>query len=200
MCIETQGLPGWMPELVESFRQQYQWPDATWREVYRSYIVMFTPRENPTFSLATGRNQTEGQEQLTAFAVLAGKYQDVEPRPAFRKRNPEISVWAKDDPLEPMARAAIEALGDLTTGVRIRDSAINAYGVLDYGPDVRVVDEPASAGLGVGDMINEAPEESVGIYQLAKRLGDGNIKDGLSKLLKLAGADLPPVSGADVEG
>ncbi len=26
----------------------------------------------------------------------------------------------------------------------------------------------------------EAPEESVGIYQLAKRLGDGDIKDGLS--------------------
>ena len=49
-------------------------------------------------------------------------------------------------------------------------------------------------------MINEAPKQSVGIYQLAKRLGDGNIKDGLSKLLKLAGDDAPPVTGADDEG
>jgi hypothetical protein len=198
--VEAQGLPEWMPELLDSFRQQYKWPDATWRDVYRSYIVMFTPREERTFSLPGGRDQAEGQEQLTAFAALAGRYQEVEPRPAFRKRNPDISQWTNDDPLEPLARAAIEALGDLATGVRIRDSAINAYGVLEYSSDVRVVDEPASAGLGVGDMINEAPKQSVGIYQLAKRLGDGNIKDGLSKLLKLAGDDAPPVTGADDEG
>jgi hypothetical protein len=119
---------------------------------------------------------------------MVDAYKAIEPRPAFRKRNHEISQWASDDPLEPLARAAIEALGDLATGVRVRDAAINAYGVLPYDADVEVVDEPASAGLGVGDMINVAPDESVEIYQLARQLGDGDIKTGLSQVLKRAGS------------
>lgn len=184
---EAQGLPDWMPEILASFRQQYQWPDAAWRDVYRSYIVMFTPRADRVFKLDPDRVESEADKQLTLFAVMVDGYKQIEPRPAFRKRNPDISQWASDDPLEPLARAAIEALADLETGVRVRDSAINAYGVVPYSADVEVVDEPAVAGLGVGDMINCAPEESVEIYQLAHALGDGDVKTGLSKILRLAG-------------
>jgi hypothetical protein len=186
--VEAQGLPDWMPELLASFCEQYKWPDATWRDVYGSYIAFFSPRGDNSVKLDGGRDQTEDQKQLTSFAVMVDAYKAIEPRPAFRKRNHEISQWASDDPLEPLARAAIEALGDLATGVRVRDAAINAYGVLPYDADVEVVDEPASAGLGVGDMINVAPDESVEIYQLARQLGDGDIKTGLSQVLKRAGS------------
>jgi hypothetical protein len=192
--LEAQGLPDWMPELLASFREQFSWLDATWRDVYRSYIAMFTPREDSSVKLDGGRDQTEDQKQLTSFAVMVDAYKAIEPRPAFRKRNQDISQWVSDDPLEPLARAAIEALGDLATGVRVRDAAINAYGVLPYDAYVDVVDEPAVAGLGVADMINVAPEESVEIYQLARRLGDGDMKIGLSKLLKLAQADESQIS------
>lgn len=187
--VEAQGLPEWMPELLASFSEQYKWPDASWRDVYRSYIATFTPRENCLIKLDDGRDQTEDQDQLTSFAVLVDSYRQIEPRPAFRKRNPDISQWASDDPLTPLARAAIEALGDLATGVRVRDAAINAYGVLPYDADVEVVDEPAVAGLGVADMVNVAPEESVEIYQLARRLGDGDVKEGLARPIEIANAE-----------
>lgn len=183
--VEAQGLPAWMPEFLESFQSQ-QWPGATWRDAYRAYICMFAPREGRTVDPEGGRGQTESQAKLSAFAAMVEGYRAIEPRPSFRKRSLALSQWPSGDPLKPLAEAAIEALRDLATGVRVRDSAINAYGVLLDDTDESIVEEPESAGLGVGDMINRAPQESVEIYQLASRLGEGDLQVGLARLLEIA--------------
>lgn len=186
--VEAQGLPDWMPEFLVAYRQQ-QWPDATWRDAYRGYIAMFAPRKDRASKLDGGHNQTEEREALIAFAAMVEGYGQIEARPPFRRRDPDITQWTSDDPLLPLAVAAIEALSDLSTGVRVRDSAINAYGVLSYSEDVRVVDETDVAGLGVADMINQAPEECVAIYQLAGRIGNGNLKSGLAGLIEIANSE-----------
>jgi hypothetical protein len=187
---EAQGLPDWMPEFLEAYRQRH-WPGATWRDSYRGYIAMFIPREGE-FQLSIApksKDEEEHRRIMTEFAAKVAEYEKIEPRPPFRKRSPDVTQWPSDDPLLPLAGAAIEALSDLSTGVRVRDAAINAYGVLPDSADVRVVAEPDVAGLGVADMINQAPQESVAIYQLARRLGNADVKEGLGRLIEIANAE-----------
>jgi len=185
--VEAQGLPDWMPEFLEAYRQQ-QWPGATWRDFYRGYIEFFTPRESEFQLSITPKSKEEDEHRriMTEFAAKVAEYKKIEPRPPFRKRSSDVTQWPSDDPLLPLAAAAIEALSDLSTGVRVRDSAINAYGVLLDSQMDRVVEEPEVAGLGVADMINQAPQESVAIYQLARRLGNSNLKEGLARLIEIA--------------
>jgi hypothetical protein len=81
--------------------------------------------------------------------------------------------------------AAIEALADLSTAVRVRDQAINAFGIVEDGYEP-CVEEPASAGYACGEMLNEAPEQCCEVYRVAKALGNGNMQHGLTAILKLS--------------
>ena len=71
----------------------------------------------------------------------------------------------------------------------MRDAAINAYGVLSDDTEEEILAEPASAGLGAAAMINEAPEESIALYLLVRRLGETDMKAGIARLLELGNAD-----------
>lgn len=178
---EKQGLPDWMPDVVHQFAEEFKVPDATWRDVYRSYLVMLEP--SPHHQLTDKR-----EKAFVEFAAQVSKYKEIEPCPQFRKRNADLSLWADDDPLKPLALAAIEALADLKTGVRVRDMAINAFGRMEDG-EGQVVNEPESAGNTVGPMFNSAPEQSIELQILARKLGNGDYGAGLSAILKLAGND-----------
>jgi hypothetical protein len=189
---EAQGLPEWMDEFLASF-QKHQWPAATWRDAYCGYIAMFTPRAGNSagHSRKTDKDEDEHQKLMTAFAAKVAEYELIEPRPAFRKRSTVVSEWSSADPKKPLALAAIDALRDLQTGVRIRDAAINAYGRLEDG-ETNVVCEADSAGSGVGDMINQAPEESAELFQFISRLGDRNVQTGISRLLRSENCEVEP--------
>ncbi|HZC21791.1 MAG TPA: hypothetical protein VE866_00505, partial [Candidatus Binatia bacterium] len=161
-----------------------------WRDAYRGYIAMFTPRAEAPSSRNTDKEENEHRRIMTEFAAKVAEYERIEPRPGFRNRSPAISMWPEDDPMKPLALAAIEALRDLQTGVRVRDSAVNAYGVIDDYDGVLA--EPDSAGSGVGEMINLAPKESVELYRLVSRLGERDVKKGISRLLKTEDAEVAP--------
>lgn len=181
--IEAQGLPEWLPSLVASYAEQMQ-PGANWRDCYRGYIVMFTPREGDFHSPFKSEAEAEHHRLLTGFASRAAGYEKIEPRTEFRKRSMTVAEWPEDDPMKPLAEAAIEALRDLKTGVRVRDAAINAFGVMDDGFDA--VEEPECAGLGTANLINEAPNESVELYQIISRLGEHDLRVGIKRLIELA--------------
>ncbi len=191
---EQQGLPEWMPDTVRQYKEQFDPGATSWRDCYRGCLIMFEPAVHRKSS----ENEDEEDEKaFVEFAARVSQYRNIEPCPQYRERNPELSQWADDDPLKPLAEAAIEALGDLKTGVRVRDMAINAFGKMadDEG---RVVDEPDGAGMTVGPMFNRAPQQSVELQALAHKLGHGNFKTGLKAILKLAGY-VPESPGEDEE-
>lgn len=172
---EQQGLPEWIPKLTAEFAEKMM-PNATWRDLYLGYIVMMEPQPDRTPS---------SDPALLEFAARVAKYKEIEPYPAWRKRSPELAQWADDDPLKPLAYAAIEALADLNTGVRVRDMAINAFGEMDDDGEGMVVNEPEGAGMTLGYMFNQAPEESVELQIAARKLGSGDFKAGLKCILDL---------------
>ncbi len=181
--VEAQGLPEWLPDLVKSYAEQMQ-PGATWRDCYRGYIVMFTPREGALHTDSKSEAEAEHRRLVTEFAVKAAGYAEIEPRAKFRTRGMTVAEWPEDDPMKPLAEAAIEALRDLKTGVRVRDAAINAFGVVEDSFDA--VEEPACAGLGTANLINEAPKESVELYRIVSQLGENDLCVGLNRLIDLA--------------
>ncbi len=163
--VEAQGLPSWMPDFLKSY-QEHQWPGATWRDSYRGYIAMFTPRESEFQLSITSKSKAEEEHRrlMTEFAAKVAEYEKIESRPGFRKRSPNIDQWTEDDPLKPFALAAIIALEDLKTGVRVRDSAINAFGVMPEMAPEEVVIEPGSAGYAIGGLFNQAPQKCAELY------------------------------------
>lgn len=178
--VEAQGLPAWMPDLVEQYRKEMRHPEATWRDAYLGYIIFFERKRQPSGD----PERDERDSLLEEFAARVQSYAEVEQRPKFRKRSRDIGSWSDDDPMKPLAFAAIEALKDLSTGVRVRDSAINAFGRSedDYG---RVVAEPEVAGYGLGNLLNPAPKEAGELYRTVLKLGSGDVKEGIKKLLQL---------------
>lgn len=176
--VEKQGLPDWMPEYVRQYAE-IEFPGATWRDFYRGYLVLF---ESPRYR----EPEDESKKAFSEFALRAKEFKKIEPSPDFRERSFDLSQWADDDPLKPLAIAAIEALTDLKTGVRVRDTAINAFGRMKDG-EGPVVNEPESAGKTVGLMFNQSPRECIAIQSEGRRLGNGDYKAGLSKILELTG-------------
>jgi hypothetical protein len=184
--VEKQGLPDWLPQITDRYARE-MCPGATWREFYLGCIILYEPRETKwNSSITSGQKEEEDElkKALTEFAARCSEYRNIEPCPAFRKRDPELEQWAEDDPLKPLAYAAIEAIADLNTGVRVRDTAINAFGMMADG-EGRVVNEPSGAGNTVGLMFNNAPHESVQMQRAAYRVGGGDYKAGLKHILEL---------------
>jgi hypothetical protein len=185
---EKQGLPDWIPEVLESYQAASKhFSEATWRDIYLMHIVFHEPRKDDKPSPSI-RERSAGQMKIdamfTEFASKVAGYKEIEASPGFRKRPATLEDWAENDPLKPLAKAAIVALSDLSTPVRVRDSAINAFGVSEY--EEGTVDEPASAGRAFGSMLNAAPVQTGELGRFAFDLGKGNFGDGLKKVLRLA--------------
>lgn len=167
-----------MPEILRSYQERYDSSAISWRDFYRGFLVTYEPSSH----LKPTENET--RKAFIEFAAKVSKYEKLEMKPGLRSRDIEITQWDDDDPLKPLAMAAIVTLADLQTGVRVRDMAINAYGRMEDGEGM-IVDEPVSAGMSVGLMFNQYPKESVRLQQTAIRFGQGDVKTGVEAILKV---------------
>ncbi|ENZ77926.1 MULTISPECIES: hypothetical protein [Ralstonia] len=180
---EKQGLPDWMPEWLgiynSEFRQAFpQIPIATsWREVLDFPFAMGEEGSRPY--VLTSRVAEFRQ-------TLHESYKQVEAWPAYYLRPANLHDWNDDDPLKPLAQAAIEALRDLSSPVGVRDQSINAFGQVESG---RIkVKAAASAGYPSGALGNTAAKEFAELHELVLKLGKGSVKRGISKVLSAVGA------------
>lgn len=175
--LEAQGLPDWMPDWIEKCTEAVQrdygicvktWRDAIhWAHMYLDY----------------------DKEAATNFKQVADFLKSMESfpesMPGIRRRGPAVEEWTSDDPLKPLALAAIETIKDLERPVRVRDCQINAYGSIDG--EARELKEPPVAGYPAGWLYNDYFEEMASIGNAASKLGKGNLKRGLKKVLALVG-------------
>lgn len=112
---------------------------------------------------------------------LEDQYKAIEAYPAMRYRSPNHEDWSDDDPLKRYVVAAKAALEDLKRPVRVRDYAINAFGKVALS--ARTLKEPAVAGYPSGHLGNLAPKELADLHGLIMRLGKGNAKRGIAKVM-----------------
>ena len=182
---ESQGLPDWMPTWIqfvnETLRPKWRHlgPDITkWGDAI-SYALPLGKPEDPYYQLSKSAWEFR--------AKLLDGYAQIEARPKYVARNKDWNLWPKEDPLLPFVEAARIALLDLRRPVRVRDSAINAFGETE--PTRNTLKEPPVAGKPSGDLANRAPEEFVKLHQLVLKLGKGNAKKGIAKVLALAADD-----------
>ena len=139
--------------------------------------------EDPKMDLSASRRQML-QQVADYIRALQEDFRAIQPHPATRDRAAEWATWPEDDPLKPFYAAAAEALADLATPVRVRDSAINAHGIVtDERLAARARKEPEVAGWPFGGFINASPEDALNLLLHAKKIGGGNLAKGVRKLL-----------------
>ncbi|MGH8159262.1 MAG: hypothetical protein ACREPQ_14170 [Rhodanobacter sp.] len=196
--IEAQGeLPDWMDEWLDGCRARYGarfeamgaiGDRSDWRLTLQQMLfAKFDVEHSKGDELDA---ITTLQRKVGAFiGPLYEAFELVEPNPAHRDRDADWNNWLDSDPLKAYYAAADTTLRDLARPVRVRDSAINAVGVVsDKSPQARrAVDEPSVAGYAVGALGNEAPAEVAALQQVVWDLGKGNAKRGIAELLKRAG-------------
>ena len=180
---EKQGLPNWMSEWVNIFNTEFRatFPDVPYAENWRQSV---------NFYFAYGENGSRPYE-LTHRVVqfrkkLHDDYAQVEPWPIYYMRPADVKDWNDDDPLKPFAQAAMVALEDLRTPVGVRDESIDAFGLVDSGrADISAA---PSAGYPSGALGNTAAKEFAELHALILKLGKGNAKRGIKKVMAAMGA------------
>jgi hypothetical protein len=175
---EQQGLPDWMPEWMDFFNTVYREarPNITQADNWRQVINFPYPlgqKGNPLYE------QTSRVSQY--FNYLHEEYRKVEEWPDYYERPTNLADWNDDDPLKPFVPAAIEALKDLRSLVGVRDQSINAFGEVESGRPV--VKAASSAGYPSGALGNVAAKEFAELHGLVLKLGKGNAKRGIKKII-----------------
>ncbi len=178
----TFGTPAWSDACLQAVRRDWGAGIETWQEAF-PYLEFY---ERASGSAAVGR-EDEGIPVEWIVWASEGRtaYQAIEARPGPMYRPGDIANWPEADPLKRYALAVGPALVDLKTAVRVRDSAINAFGRAD---DARtILKEPPVAGYPCGAIGNAAPEEFAQLHQLIMTMGKGDSKRGINKILKALG-------------
>lgn len=175
---EQQGLPDWMPEWIAFYNNECRqlWPAAPAAESWRQIMA---------FPFAYGEEGTPLHDMTSRVSKYAEQlradYEKVEAWPAYYERPADWRAMNDDDPLKPLAEAALVALQDLRTPVGVRDQSINAFGKADDG--VADVPPASSAGYPCGALGNAAPQEFAELHSLVLSLGKGNVKRGIKKIM-----------------
>ncbi|MFK4706014.1 hypothetical protein ABIC83_002853 [Roseateles asaccharophilus] len=175
----TAGIPSWAEEWLQVVRRDWAGIE-NWRQAF-PYFDMYERRA----ARSAQRNEPEEDcipgEWIDWAQKQAKAYLEIEPMPGVRYRSANVDEWPEDDPMKRYAKAVAVALADLKTPVRVRDSAINAFGKVE---DARVVlKEPPVAGLPSGAIGNLAPQEFAKLHGAIYAMGNGDLKRGLKKLL-----------------
>lgn len=175
---EQQGLPAWMPEWLNIFNTEVReaFPGtpvaANWREAVGIFFVVGQE----------GSRVHELSQQIVAFRkALHQDYSAIEPWPDYYLRPANIEEWPDEDPLKAYALAALAALKDLRRPVGVRDQAINVFGTVESGR--AAVRAATSAGYPSGAIGNAAPKEFAELHGLILKLGKGNAKRGIKKVM-----------------
>lgn len=176
---ELQGLPEWMPQWMEFCRAELReaFPHAqacqTWQETVGWMQLPFGEEGSEV--------QTLCKNARLFHNSLYAEYEQVEPQPEYVERCPNWREWDDADPLRKYAEAAYVALTELKHPVRVRDSAIDAFGeVAEHRSPLK---EPLVAGYPSGALANAAPTEFAQLQRLVLKLGNGNSRRGISKIL-----------------
>lgn len=182
---ERRGLPDWMDEWVRIYNSEVR-ESLGLRQDAQSW------REAVFFQYPIGKAGTPLHEQTSRVAqfrrTLHEDYSSVELWPGYYERPASVSDWEEDDPLRPLAVAALAALEDLRRPVGVRDQDINAFGRVE-GPLARFSAAPAAcAGYPSGALGTVAPREFADLHSVILSLGKGNTKRGIAKALKALGA------------
>lgn len=183
--VERQGsLPVWMQEWLEFWRTKPGVAERTtgdlsewWLSITDMNFVQFSLK-NGTASDTIPAEQMIMLENVAAFVNrIQSDFEAIEPHPAHRKRAADWRSWTDDDPLKPYYAAAAVALEDLSTPVCVRDSQINAHGLVDDNSPLakKILDQPAVAGIAFGHYVNREPEAAARLLIKAAKLGKGSL-------------------------
>jgi hypothetical protein len=176
---EQQGLPEWMPEWMTIFNTEivpalpHLSAAQTWRSAVNS--IHYELGEEGTREYDLTHRVVEFKE------AIEHDYEKIEPHPAYCERPDNHQEWPDDDPLKPLAEAALVALADLRTPVGVRDQAIDAFGLVE--PKRLPLPPAASAGYPSGALGNTAAKEFGALHGLVLKLGKGNAKLGITRVL-----------------
>lgn len=175
---EAQGLPDWMPDWIEkcnvATQRDYGIGVKTWRDSIH-FAHMYLDYGD--------KAAVVGFKDVVDFLKFMDTFPG--PKPDICRRKADVQTWDENDPLKPLAVAAITTMKDLARPVRVRDCQINAYGSIDG--EARELKEPPVAGYPAGWLYNDYFEEMASIGNAASKLGKGNLKRGLKKVLALVG-------------
>lgn len=175
---EQQGLPDWMPEWLHEANTEHRgfFPDGAETINWRQAIELHVPAGKP------GTPVYEKTKRACEFRLdMFRKYAEIEAMPAYYMRSLNPQEWKADDPLHALVAAAKATLNDLSTSVSVRDQAINAYGPVESG---RADISPAKcAGYPSGALGNTAPVEFAELHTRILKLGKGNAKQGIKKVI-----------------
>ncbi|HDR9103289.1 TPA: hypothetical protein QDB04_000007 [Burkholderia vietnamiensis] len=171
-------MPDWLTFCNTVIREQFPAvPEHTnWRDT-TGWMMTFGAPGDPHYTLS--KNASEFRTALYA------DYETVEPEPGYVERSANWREWDADDPLKACAEAAFVALQDLRRSVRVRDAAIDAFG--EVAESRRTVKEPPVAGFPSGQLGNLATREFAELHGLVMKMGKGNARRGIAKMMKLAG-------------
>lgn len=177
---EKRGLPDWMDEWMSFYKTiaqshfQNTLPSASWKETI-PFLYSFG---------AEGSRERKLCRLIHKFwQSINEEYISIEPLPDWRHRSPDVSSWNDDDPLKPIAQAALVALKDLRTPVSVRDGLIDIYGVVSGAS--KVLEAAPSAGYPSGALGNHAPAEFADLHRLIAEVGSGDIKAGIEKVTEI---------------
>ncbi len=178
---EAKGLPEWMHEWVQIYNTEY-------REAFPEVPLATNWRQTVGFYFPLGEEGSKPHELTSRVVQFRNKLREdftsVEPYPAYYNRPSDLSKFNEDDPLKPFVPAAIAALEDLKTPVGIRDKAINAFSEVEIN---RFTAERAtSAGYPSGALGNAVPKDFAELHGLILKLGKGNAKRGIQKVMSAA--------------
>lgn len=179
---KQEGLPDWMEDWI-------RFVNATLRPAWKSTGPNVNDwRDSLRYAMPLGKPGSDYYDistQATEFRqAIYVEYRKIEPEPVRVRRGEDWKQWASDDPLRPLADAAQIALSSLRRPVRVRDIAIDALG--EVASSGKVLKEPPVAGYSSGAIGNGAPKEFADLHGQIIRLGKGNVRKGIAKLLKAA--------------
>lgn len=179
---KQQGLPDWMEGWIRLVNETLR---PSWASTGPNVNSWSDSLRYATSPGAPGNDQHEIRTRATEFRqAIYVEYRKIEPEPVRVRRGEDWKQWESDDPLKPLAEAAQIALSSLRRPVRVRDIAINALG--EVASSSKVLKEALVAGYPSGAIGNGAPAEFADLQGLIIRLGKGNARKGIAKLLKAA--------------
>lgn len=175
-----EGLPEWADAWAERLR-------AEWASRNLDSSALADSRAALQISFLPGPSGTDlHQGCVRAFEYrnsVLNRYREIEPWPTLYRRPFDLSKWAAEDPLKPLADAAIVALTDLARPVELRDGALTAYGPLN-SPS-RASPAAKSAGYTVGTLVNGDPDQFAQLHEFILALGADDPKKGLRQVLDI---------------
>ncbi|TAL65859.1 MAG: hypothetical protein EPN79_11970 [Burkholderiaceae bacterium] len=183
---EQRGLPHWMPGWLNfctsaSRESCADAPEYTnWRDTTKWMFLPGGPSD-PHYELRKKASEF--------FKALYADYEAVERRPGYVERATDWREWDDADPLKSFAEAGFAALQDLRRPVRVRDAAIDAFGEVKESRAMKSLDtvnEAPASGYPSGNLGNVATKEFADLHGLIMKMGKGNARRGIAKMMALA--------------